>query len=104
MSNQDYGQGEKTLSKAAAMVQAAKGDFDKLSSKLDGQIQGLNGKWVGSGGSAFFALHAAWTEKQKIIVKALNDFEQSLTTTEKDNVSTDDTQSANYSKVSGRLG
>lgn len=104
MSNQDYGQGEKTLSKAAGLVSAAKGDFDKLSSKLDTQIQGLQGKWVGSGGTAFFALHTAWLEKQKTIVNALNGFEQSLMSTEKDNISTDDTQSANFSKVSGRLG
>ena len=104
MSNADYGQGEKTLSKAAGMVQAAKADFDKLSKNLDGQIQGLQGKWVGSGGQAFFALHQAWTEKQRTIVNALNEFEQSLQSTEKDNTSTDDSQSANMSKLSGRLG
>lgn len=104
MSNADYGQGEKTLSKAAGMVQAAKADFDKLSKNLDSNIQQLSGKWVGSGGTAFFNLHRAWTEKQQIIVNALNEFEQSLQSTETLNVNTDDSQSSNMSKLNGRLG
>ena len=33
----------------------------------------------------------AWTEKQKVITNALNEFEASLTSTERDNVSTDET-------------
>lgn len=100
----EMGQGEKTLTKAAGMVSDAKKDFDGFSRKLDGQISGLRGKWAGAGGQAFFTLHQAWTEKQGVITKALNEFESSLQTTEKDNINTDEAQSANYNRTAGRLG
>ena len=104
MSAAEMGQGEGTLTKAAGLVSDAKADFDRLALQLDGQIQGLQGKWAGAGGSAFLVLHQAWQEKQKVIVSALNEFEASLTSTEKDNISTDDAQSANYTRTAGRLG
>ena len=47
--------------------------------------------------------HQAWTEKQKVIVNALDEFAASLTATEKDNVSTDDAQRT-YTRPHGRLG
>lgn len=100
----EMGQGEKTLSRAAGLVAEAKQDFDGFSKTLDGQIAGLQGKWAGQGASAFFVLHRTWTEKQAVITGALNDFEASLMSTEKDNISTDDTQSANYNRTAGRLG
>lgn len=104
MSAAEMGQGEGTLSKAAGLVADAKGDFDRISSKLDGQIQGLRGRWAGQGGMAFFSLHQAWTEKQRVIVSALNEFEASLQSTERDNVSTDEAQSSNYGNLTNRLG
>lgn len=100
----EFGQGEKTLSRAAVMVADAKKDFDGFSRKLDGQIGDARNKWAGAGASAFFTLHQAWTEKQQVITKALNEFEQSLLSTEKDNVNTDDTQSSNFNRTAGRLG
>lgn len=100
----EMGQGEGTLTRAAGLVAHARQDFDRLSSKLDGQIQGLQGRWAGAGGQAFFALHRAWTEKQQVIVSALDEFEASLTSTEKDNIRTDEAQSANYTRTLGRLG
>ena len=103
-STPEMGQGEKTLTRAAGMVADAKSDFDGFSRKLDGQIAGLRGKWAGAGGTAFFALHEAWTEKQNVITNALNEFEASLTSTERDNTNTDESQSANYNRTAGRLG
>lgn len=100
----EMGQGEGTLSRAAGMVADAKKDFTGLSSRLDGQISGLRTKWAGAGGTAFFSLHQAWTEKQKVILSALDEFESSLQSTEKDNVNTDEAQSANYTRTAGRLG
>ncbi|WP_121257093.1 WXG100 family type VII secretion target [Nocardioides ferulae] len=100
----EMGQGERTLSQAAGMVAEAKKDFDTFSKTLDGQIAGMRGKWAGGGAAAFFNLHQAWTEKQQIIVNALNEFENSLQTTERDNINTDETQSANYARTAGRLG
>jgi WXG100 family type VII secretion target len=104
MSSNEMGMGEGTLTKAAGLVSEAKQDFDRLSGKLEGQITALQGKWAGAGGQAFFTLHRAWTEKQKVIVNALNEFENSLVGTEKDAMSTDDTQATNYSRNLNRLG
>ena len=104
MSAAEMGQDAGTLSKGAAMVAGAKLDFDRISIRLDGQIQGLRARWQGAGGTAFFTLHQAWTEKQKTIVAALNEFESALTSTERDNVSTDEVQSANYARTTSRLG
>lgn len=104
MAANEMGMGEGTLGKAAQLVAGAKQDFDRLSGELDGQISGLRGKWAGSGGQAFFVLHQAWTEKQKIIVGALNDFEQSLVGTQTDVTNTDDTQAGNFTNYQSRLG
>ena len=100
----EFGQGEGTLSRASGMVADAKADFTTISGRLSDEIAGVQGRWGGQGATAFFVLHQAWTEKQKIIVDALDEFAQSLTTTERDNVSTDETQGANYTKLTGRLG
>ena len=100
----EMGQGSGTLTRAAGLVTEAKADFDGLSNALSGQIQGLQGRWAGAGGTAFFSLHSAWTEKQKIITNALNEFEASLTSTERDNVGTDESQSSNFNNYASRLG
>ena len=100
----EMGQGERTLTRAAGLVAEAKQDFDGMCRTLDGQISGIQGRWAGAGGTAFLALHQAWTDKQRVITGALNEFQASLTSTEKDNVETDQTQSSNYSRVAGRLG
>ena len=99
----EYGQGERALTRAATLVAEAKRDFDTQARQLEDQINSLKGRWVGQGGTAFFSLHQAWTEKQNTIVAALNEFEASLVSTERDNVSTDETQSANYVRTAGRL-
>ena len=75
------------------MVATAKGDFDRLSAVLSDNIIAPQSKWQGQGGTAFFNLHQAWTEKQNRIVQALNEFEASLTSTERDNINTDQSQS-----------
>ena len=103
MSN-EFGQAHGALTRAAGMVMDAKQDFDGLSKTLDGQIANLQGKWAGAGGAAFFQLHTAWTEKQKVIVSALNEFHDSLTRTEKDNTSTDEAQGQNFSNFQNRIG
>jgi len=100
----EMGQGERTLTRAAGLVADARQDFEGLSRALEGQIAGLQGKWAGAGGTAFFSLHQAWTEKQRVITNALNEFEASLTSTERDNMSTDETQSSAYNRFAGRLG
>jgi WXG100 family type VII secretion target len=104
MSASEMAQGEGTLGRGAGVVAAAKVDLDRISSRLDGQIQGLRGRWQGAGGTAFFTLHQAWTEKQRTIVGALDCFERALLDTERDNVATDEAQSAAYARTTSRLG
>lgn len=104
MSSAEMGQGAGTLSNGAALVGAAKIDFDRMSNKLEGQIQGLRGRWQGAGGTAFFALQQAWTERQRVVVRALDEFQIALTRTERDNLSTDEAQSAHYARTTSRLG
>ena len=100
----EMGQGEGTLSRAAGLVADARADFDVLSKSLEQQILAQQGAWVGAGGSAFFTLHRAWTDRQRAITGALAEFEASLTSTERDNLRTDEAQSASYHRVAGRLG
>ncbi len=95
--------GEQTLSRAAGMVSAARADFTRDAANLENQINGMRGRWQGAGGQAFFALHQAWTEKQRVIVSALDEFENSLRSTERDNVSTDETQQSAHVNLAGRL-
>ncbi|MGH3346960.1 MAG: WXG100 family type VII secretion target [Nocardioides sp.] len=103
MAANEMGMGEGTLSKAAGMVSTAKQDFNRLSGDLEGQIADLKGKWAGAGGQAFFILHQAWTDKQKMVVSALDEFEASLRGTEKDATNVDDTQAVNFTNFQNRL-
>lgn len=100
----EFGQGDGTLTHAAGLVTDARTDFTACSARLDGQIAAVRGRWGGQGAQAFFILHQAWTEKQRTIVDALDDFAASLTSTERDNTATDDGIGASYALLRGRLG
>lgn len=100
----EFGQGEGVLTRAAGMVADARIDFNNISRQLSDQIAGVQGRWGGQGATAFFALQQAWAEKQQVIVDALNAFESSLGVTERDNISTDDAQGANFTNLSHRMG
>lgn len=88
--------GEGVLKEAAGYVADARAELTKHSNEMDTKIDGLRGKWAGAGGQAFFTLKQAWVEKQAVIVGALDQFEASLHSTDKDNVATDDAQAASY--------
>ena len=103
MSN-EFGQGEKTLSRAAGMVAQARGEFDGISRTLMGNVEAMRSQWGGQGSVAFQALAMAWNEKQQKIVSALNEFESNLVTTEKDNMATDDSQSSSMTSLQNSLG
>lgn len=97
-------QTEKALTKAADHVTTARQDVTKLSQTLSSQIQGMGNRWGGQGAAAFHNLHTAWQEKQNKIVSALDQFSESLVQTEKDNVSTDQSQADVSTKLINRLG
>jgi WXG100 family type VII secretion target len=103
-SAQEMGQGRGALSAAAGIVADARHDFDRLDSELVQHIEAARAAWSGQGGAAFQALGHTWSAKQRTIVGALNRFEASLRSTEKDNTATDDTQSAAFTRHQQRLG
>ncbi len=104
MAHNEFGQGEGTLTRAAGLVTDARSEFTTIASKLTDQISAVQGQWGGAGAQAFFVLHQAWTEKQQTIVSALDEFASSLGVTERDNVSTDESQGSNFSRLHGRMG
>lgn len=103
-SSNEMGQGHGSLSAAAAMVADAKHDFDRLNATLVQHLDAARATWSGRGGTAFVALGRAWSERQRVIVGALEGFEASLRATERDNTATDEAQSAAFVRVQQRLG
>ena len=98
-----YGQTEKALSKGADYVDQARGDVKNKCGVLTSNIQGMMAGWGGQGATAFNNLMIAWNEKQETILKALDQLSASMVETERDNVATDEGQSA-AANLQGRLG
>lgn len=99
----EMGQAQGALSTAAALVADARHDFDRLDRELVAHIDAARSQWVGQGGAAFGAVGAAWAEKQRTIVAALDALAQALRATERDNTATDDAQSAAFARWQTRL-
>lgn len=97
-------QGNATLVKAAGLVTQAEQDLRRLSRNLNDEINGLQGRWNGAGGQAFFQLHNAWQEKHALIVAALNKFSDSLVETDKDNKNTDQRAGDGMTQLMNKLG
>lgn len=103
MSDQ-FGQTEKALSKASDLVDTARIDVKAKCGTLSGQVQELMGAWGGQGATAFNGLMTAWQERQEIVLRSLDQLSASLRETEKDNVSTDESQAATHTNLASRLG
>jgi uncharacterized protein YukE len=86
------------------MVADARRDLDLLGRRVSERVEEATSAWSGRGGAAFQAVGRAWHERQREIVGALEGFEASLRATERDNVRTDDTQSAAYQRQHALLG
>jgi len=99
-----YGQTEKALSKGADFVDQARGDVKNKCGVLSSNIQTMMAGWGGQGATAFNNLMIAWDQKQETILKALDQLAASMKETERDNVSTDEAQSATHANLQGRLG
>lgn len=91
------------LDRAAALVTSAQTDLQALTRRLDGQVQGLRSGWVGAGGTAFFALHQAWTSRQERVVAALSDLEAALRTTARESAATDQQHAHDLQRYAGLL-
>jgi uncharacterized protein YukE len=100
----EMGQAHGVLSAAAVLVEEARNDLDSLDRRLTEQLAATASCWGGRGSTAFVALGRAWGERQRTIVAALAALEQSLRGTERDNTTTDETQSAAFTRAQQRLG
>ena len=103
-STNEMGQGRATLSLAAGRVADARHDFDRLDRELVQHLDVARATWSGQGGTAFVSLGHAWAEKQRAITGALDGFEAALRATETDNTTTDEAQSAVFTRNRQRLG
>ena len=99
----DYGAGSQTLIKAAGDVRDAKTRFDTESKRLANELDNMKKMWVGEGGAAFTKLHTMWVEKQNKINMVLDQFADSLDTTDKTNKANDADQNAAISKIAAIL-
>ena len=97
-------QTEKALSKGAGAVNTARGDVKGKCNTLSDRVSEMMGGWGGQGASAFGNLMVAWQDKQEQILKALDQLSTSMQETEKDNVSTDESQSEAHLNLQNRLG
>jgi len=104
MTSTEMGHAAGALSRAAAMTAEAKADLDGVGARLDAQLQGHRGQWLGGGAEAFFGLQDAWSAKQRRIVAALDGFESRLRSTEADQDTTDEAQHAAFARYAARLG
>jgi uncharacterized protein YukE len=98
------GQGRGALSRAAVLVGEARRDLDRLTREVTAHVDAAQAQWCGQGGAAFVALGLAWSERQAVIVSALDGFEASLRATEHDNLATDAAQAADLGRTRQRLG
>lgn len=104
MSQQQMGRGAGTLTRGAALVGEARRDLGAVDQRLTGQISGATRAWVGAGGGAFQAMHAAWSERLREILRTLDAFEASLRATERDFTATDDAASDRHTALQSRMG
>lgn len=98
------GQGQGTLSAAAGLVAEARQDLRRLNDEMEQHVEVAGSGWRGRGGEAFVALGRAWSDRERLIVGALDGFEASLLSTERDNTGTDEEQSEQLARQRQRLG
>ncbi|WP_310529004.1 WXG100 family type VII secretion target [Nocardioides sp.] len=97
-------QTEKALSKGAEFVNTARGDVKGKCNTLSDRVGDMMSGWGGQGASSFGNLMIAWQDKQETILKAMDQLASSMQETEKDNVSTDQSQSDAHLNLQNRLG
>jgi WXG100 family type VII secretion target len=81
----------------------AQSEFKKKSKELETQLGNMHRDWVGDGGSAFGKLMIEWQGRQEKITTLLQQFEDSLTQTQKTSTEQDSTQAANMFAMNKNL-
>jgi WXG100 family type VII secretion target len=92
------------LDRGARIVADARGELEQQLSALRGKLAGVGSQWVGAGSTAFQQVMARWDDDSRRIINALNGFEANLRSSESTYNASDETQSASYSRLAGRLG
>ncbi len=100
----EMSQGEGTLAAAAERVGACRADFDRMSGQLTDQLAALQGQWLGRGAGAILLMQQTWTDRQRVVVSALDRFDTSLRVTQRDVAGADEQQGSTYAAMVGRLG
>jgi WXG100 family type VII secretion target len=84
-------------------INFAQSEFTKKSNELHTQLGNMARDWQGDGGAAFGKLMVEWHARQEKITKLLQQFEDSLTTTQKTSTEQDSTQAANMFALNKNL-
>ncbi|MFC6153855.1 WXG100 family type VII secretion target [Nocardioides yefusunii] len=92
------------LATATQHVESARADVTSLCTTLGSQIEGIGSRWAGEGARAFHQVHQTWQQKQNRLVSALDDFAESLTQTDRDNLATDAARAEVSQRLLARLG
>lgn len=92
------------LQEAAEHVRTARTLITNDSKRLADEILTLGGNWSGEGFRAFTSVHTAWQEKSERVVRALDDFAESLVDTDRDNTATDTARAEVSARLLSRLG
>jgi len=97
-------QGTGVLEQAAREVAAAKSDLDAIARRLASQVEPLAAAWQGAGAGAFFGFHQSWQQREQQVVAILTGFAEAIGATRTTTTEIDDTESATYRAIAGRLG
>jgi WXG100 family type VII secretion target len=84
-------------------INFAQSEFKKKSKELETQLGNMNRDWMGEGGSAFGKLMIEWQGRQDKIATLLQQFEDSLTQTQKTSTEQDSTQATNMFAMNKNL-
>jgi WXG100 family type VII secretion target len=84
-------------------INIAQSEFTKKSKELEAQLGNMHRDWVGDGGTAFGKLMIEWQGRQEKITTLLQQFEDSLATTQKTSTQQDSVQAANMFAMSKNL-
>lgn len=84
-------------------INFAQSEFTKHGNELTTQLSNMQKDWVGEGGVAFGKLMIEWNDRQDKITKLLQQFEDSLSTTQKTSTEQDSTQAANMFAMNKNL-
>lgn len=102
--NQQFGQTDQALSRAADLVTEARGQVKSKADRMGDQVNEMLTGWGGQGAASFGGLMLAWREKQEVVLRALDGLAEALVETERDNVATDEQQASTNATLRGRLG